>query len=59
MPLIIKPECRHCGTAIEPMHPVDPIVLEWTHTGLSIYCPGSARHTVAEPVITLERRTTN
>lgn len=52
MPIRIYPTCKHCGLAIEPTEPMGA----WIHTGLSIYCPGSARQFTAHPVIRVTPR---
>ena len=51
MPIRIIPECRYCGTPVEPTEPMGA----WTHTGLSIWCPGDAYRTnTATPIVLVE-----
>lgn len=50
MPIQIIPECRFCHTAIEPTEPMGA----WTHTGLSIWCPGSGQGETATPIVRVE-----
>jgi len=51
MPIKIIPECRYCGTAVEPTEPMGA----WIHTGLSIWCPGDPYRTqTATPIVRVE-----